>query len=159
VQIIRSDVVRKELAAAAGVEAAPQKFGSGIYSAAWNDRTYAECLRRAAALLFEGQRVVVDASFREESRRQAFLAEAARWRVPALLLLCEAAPDVIRARLAARSGDVSDADRSIYLEAAKVWQEPGPATRSALHTISTAGTREQSLSQALAALRASNLAR
>jgi predicted kinase len=158
-RVIRSDLVRKDLAAAAGIDSGPDAFGAGIYSADWNDRTYTECLRRAEALLFEGERVLVDASFREEARRRALLEAAARWRVPALLLVCQADPQVIRARLAARKGDASDADWSIYLEAAKVWQQPGPATERAVQTIATSGTREQSLAQALAALRASGLAR
>ncbi len=72
--VIRSDQVRKELAdvsdAARGN--AMGGYASGIYTAEWNERTYEECLVRAAAALFEGKRVIVDASFRDESRRRRF---------------------------------------------------------------------------------------
>ncbi|MEX0676070.1 MAG: AAA family ATPase [Pirellulales bacterium] len=157
--VIRSDVVRKLMAGAEETKATRPAFAAGIYSAEWNERTYGECLRRACALLFEGERVLVDASFREDLWRRAFLDAAARLRVPAILLACEADADVIRARLAARTGDVSDADWSIYLEAAKAWEEFGAVTQPAVRPIATSGTREQSVEQALAALRAIDLAR
>src|SRR5262249_39483761 len=48
-EVIRSDVVRKELA---GVPA-QTRLGDAFYSPDWTDRTYAECLRRADAMLFE----------------------------------------------------------------------------------------------------------
>lgn len=156
--VIRSDVVRKGLAGAEETAPASAKFGEGIYSPEWDERAYAECLRLAEAGLFEGRRVLVDASFREEVRRRAFLEAAARLRVPAVLLVCEADAEVIRGHLAGRRSDASDADWAIYLEAAKAWQPAGPTTAAALHPIATGGTREQSLAQALTALRALGVA-
>jgi aminoglycoside phosphotransferase family enzyme/predicted kinase len=157
-QVLRSDAVRKDLAGVGDGPAAEETFGGGIYSPAWNERTYTECLRRAEGLLFEGRRVVVDASFREEARRAAFIETARRWGVPALGLVCQAAPDTVRARLAQRHGDVSDADWSIYLEAAARWEEPGPATRPYLHPLSTEGDPGEVLGRALALLREAGLA-
>jgi predicted kinase len=75
------------------------------------------------------------------------------------LLVCQADADVIRARLAARSGDVSDADWAIHLQAAKGWVEPSADTRQAICAIATGGTSEQAAEDALAALRAIELAR
>ena len=66
---------------------------------------------------------------------------------------------MIRARLAARTGDASDAGWSIYLAAAKAWEEPPVATQPAVRAIATGGTRQQSVDEALAALRAIDLAR
>ena len=94
---IRSDVVRKELAAAAGVG----EGGEDIYTPEWNERTYAECLRRAEALLFEGARVLIDANFREERRRLALLDAARRWGVLAAILVCRAPAEAVRGRLLA----------------------------------------------------------
>ncbi len=156
--MIRSDVVRKELAGREGNVAESPSFGSGLYTAQWNDRTYAECLRRAESLLFAGRRVIVDASFREDHRRSEFLAAAARWQVPGVLLCCEAEPEVIRSRLASRTGDASDADWQIYLAAAAAWQPASEPACSSRHTVDTGGNREQSLAQALAALRSMGLA-
>jgi uncharacterized protein len=134
-QVIRSDIVRKELVGISSGGAAGTDYGAGIYTPEWNDRTYAECLRRAEMLLFEGGRVIVDANFLEERRRQDFFDAALRWGVPLLFLVCETEPAVVKARLEARHGDASDANWSVYLHAAKRWEEPGPRTRRSLRRI------------------------
>jgi aminoglycoside phosphotransferase family enzyme/predicted kinase len=152
-RVIRSDLVRKELANAAGTEPSPAAFGEGMYTPEWTERTYAECLRRAEGLLFEGERVLVDANFREEAWRQTFLEAATRWGVPGGLLLCEAEPDVVRERLAKRRHDASDADWAIYLKAVGAWEESGLRTRSAIQSVSTGGSLERALSQAVNLLR------
>lgn len=128
--VIRSDVVRKELAT---THATPD----GLYTPAWDERTYAECLRRAESLLLQGQRVLVDASFREEKRRRLFLDAARRWAVPAALLVCSAEPATVRQRLLSRHNDASDAGWPVYLQIAAHWEEPGPATRRHLQSISS----------------------
>ncbi len=151
--VVRSDLVRKELAGAAGKGQSTSAFGKGIYEAEWTERTYAECLRRAEGLLSEGKRVLVDANFREDAWRRAFLEAATRWGVPGLFLLCQAEPDVVRKRLASRRDDASDADWPVYLKAVETWEEPGPRTRSALQTVSAGGSTEGALSQAADALR------
>jgi hypothetical protein len=147
--VVRSDVVRKELAGGLVEDQGPRKFGTGIYSPDWNERTYAECLRRARSLLFEGKRVIVDASFRQNRERENFLTAAVRCGVPALFLLCQADEDVIRRRLAARRGDASDADWSIYRGAAATWDEPGPLAQSVCQAINTEGSRETTVERAL----------
>jgi aminoglycoside phosphotransferase family enzyme/predicted kinase len=151
--VIRSDVVRKELAGSIGANRKPFAFDEGIYAPEWNERTYAECLRRAEELLFEGKRVVVDASFRHEEKRRRFLEAAAGWGVPGYCLICHADPEIARLRLAGRRDDASDAGWATYLQIAKRWEEPGSFTRAALRTIDTGGKPEQSLSQALETLR------
>jgi predicted kinase len=128
-----------------------------MYAAGWVERTYAECLRRAEGLLFEGERVLVDASFREEAQRRAFLEAAARWGVPGLFLLCQAEPGVVRERPAGRRDDASDADWSIHLKSAEAWEEPGCPTGSVLRAVPTGGTREQACDLALAVLRGEGL--
>jgi aminoglycoside phosphotransferase family enzyme/predicted kinase len=138
--VIRSDVVRKELAGAARED---------IYTAEWTDRTYAECLRRMEEHLFEGKRVLVDANFRVEPQRLLFLRRAQQLGVPRLFLHCRASPEIIRARLANRRGDASDADWAVHVQAAQEWQEPGPEVQRATQVISTDGTEEAALTQAL----------
>src|SRR5262249_1399779 len=90
VSVIRSDLVRKELAGLDGRDPAPSAFGEGIYTLDWTDRTYAECLRRAEGMLFEGKRVLIDATFGIEAKRRLFLDAARRWGVPGVFLLCRA---------------------------------------------------------------------
>jgi aminoglycoside phosphotransferase family enzyme/predicted kinase len=155
--LIRSDLVRKELAGLGGAEPAGASFGEGIYTAAWTDRTYAECLHRAEALLFEGQRVLIDATFSAEAKRRVVLDAAARLAVPALFLHCQADPEVVQLRLGNRRGDISDADWSTYLKTARRWEEIGPLTRPFLREISTNGPPEQTLAHVLELLRAASL--
>lgn len=150
--LIRSDTVRKELAGLPAGAAAGAPFGEGIYTDAWTARTYAECLRRAGEALFEGRRVLLDASFRADGWRQSFLAAAAGWGVPAVLLLCRAGHEVIERRLAARRDGASDADADIYREAARRWEEVSEAVRPAVREVPTGGAAEQAVEAALAAL-------
>jgi aminoglycoside phosphotransferase family enzyme/predicted kinase len=150
--VIRSDEVRKGLAGQSGQGTGPAPFGEDLYSPDWNGRTYAECLRQAEAFLFEGGRVLIDASFREETQRRRFLSAAAQSGVAGWILLCRAEPDVIRDRLQRRQGDASDADQSIYEEIASRWEALGPSTRQVTREIATGGSRESALAQACAAL-------
>jgi aminoglycoside phosphotransferase family enzyme/predicted kinase len=151
--LIRSDLVRKELAGLAESDRVSAPFGEGLYSPEWNERTYAECLRRAESLLFEGKRVLVDASFREEKRRRAFLEAAAGLGTPGVFFLCKAEPDTVRNRIKDRRNDASDADWNIYQKAAGTWQQPGPLTAQKMWEISSDGSREQAVSEALDVLR------
>ncbi len=151
--VIRSDEVRKELAGRRNQGSAPVGFGEELYAPDWNERTYAECLRRAEDFVFEGRRVLIDASFREEARRHRFLEATKRWGITACLILCRAEEDVIRGRLASRRGDASDADATIYEEIARRWEEPGPPTRKVTREVATGGSRAHSLDQALEVLR------
>src|SRR5699024_2792240 len=67
--LIRSDVVRKELAGLSSDDSAPAPYGAGIYAPTWTDATYHEVLRRAREALERGQTVVLDASWSDQSHR------------------------------------------------------------------------------------------
>jgi len=148
-RLIRSDLVRKELAGLRPHESAHSPFEEGIYAPAWSERTYAECLCRAEKLLFEGKRVIVDANFGEEKRRQAFLDAAARLAVPVVFLLCQAEADVARRRLESRRDDASDADWSVHRKATERWEGIGPATRGVVCEVPTGGTKDHALARAI----------
>jgi aminoglycoside phosphotransferase family enzyme/predicted kinase len=150
--LIRSDLVRKELGGLPAQDSACSAFEEGIYAAAWTERTYAECLCRAEKLLSEGKRVIVDASFGKEKRRQAFLNAAAQLAVPVVFMLCQVEAEVARRRLQCRRGDASDADWSVYRQATERWETIGPAIRGVLCEVPTSGTKDQALSRALALL-------
>jgi aminoglycoside phosphotransferase family enzyme/predicted kinase len=151
--VIRSDVVRKELMAETGGAKFDAGFGGGFYTAEWNDRTYEGCLRRAEEVLFEGGRVLIDASFRDESRRQLFLDAAHRWGIPACLILCQVDPDVVSERLARRRGDASDADWAIHAELARRWDELSTRTRAVTCQVDTSGSLIDSTGRTIEALR------
>ena len=141
-RLIRSDVVRKELAGLPADRSAASEFREGLYAPEFTDRTYAECLRRAEEALFAGECVIIDASFGDEKFRQQFLAAGRRWAVPALFLLCEAQSQTVAKRLAARRGDPSDADWSVYLNAAKQWEPLSPETACRTRIIPTGDSAE-----------------
>lgn len=157
-EVIRSDVVRKELAGMDTLASASAPFGEGIYAAEWNERTYAECLRRAEERIFEGRRVIIDASFRTERQRQRFLATASRWDIRVLFLICQAHPEEVRARLEARRTDASDAGWSIYQQAAAHWDELSAATLRVTRVIETDHGTSAAVEAAMEALRAREVA-
>lgn len=151
-ELIRSDVVRKELAGIPVDQPTPAEHRAALYAPEQTDRTYAECLNRAEKLLCEGRRVIVDATFREERRRHQFLSLATKCGVLGGLLVCAASPEVARARLAARKGDASDADWAVYERTAVSWEQPGPDTSRVFALVSTNDTPEHATAQARVAL-------
>jgi predicted kinase len=99
--------------------------------------------------LFEGRRVLIDATFRQERQRWAFLDAARRWCVPAGFLSCSAPADVVQKRLQERRHDVSDANWSVYLTAAKSWDEPSASTRDWMRILDTTATWKEVIERAL----------
>jgi aminoglycoside phosphotransferase family enzyme/predicted kinase len=154
--VLRSDVVRKELAGLRAEQPAPDR--AALYNPDWTDRTYTELLRRADELLLDGRRVLVDASLRQESRRRQLLDLGRRRGVPVRMLRCTAGEDVIRQRLAGRRGDASDAGWEQYQQLAAEWEAPSEATRRDLSEISTEQGQETTLERALDELRAAGMA-
>ncbi len=151
--VLRSDVVRKELAGRRGPVGGQRELGEDFYTEEWNDRTYRECLRRAEKILFEGGRVLVDASFSSEARRRLFLDAGRRWGVSACLILCRADAELVRERLERRKGDVSDADWEIHGTLARRWEELGTETAAVGEWIDTGGTVDGAVERALDVLR------
>jgi len=152
--VLRSDVVRKELAGDTG---GPTAFGAGIYTDAWTERTYVELLRRAEAMLWQGQRVCIDANFRDDARRQVFLDSALRWGVPFLFIHCQAGDEATRARLQARTGDASDADWRIYQELARTWQPISADVIRLTRLLDTSGEIEENEQRLCAVLQQEGL--
>jgi predicted kinase len=154
---VRSDAVRKELVAVPDGTPTAAAFGEGIYRPEVTARTYAECLRRAEQIIFEGGRVIVDASFGEEKYRRMFLNAGAAMAIPATFVLCEVSPKVAKARLQSRRGDVSDADWSVYWQAAQCWQPFDSDTRLATYAVETSDSPERVIDRAVKHLCSLNL--
>ncbi len=157
-RVLSSDRMRKEMAGLDPEASGAAPFGEGIYTADWNEQTYAALLERAEAHLIDGGRVVVDASFREDHRRVEFLKLAHRYRVPTVLLQCEISPDVVRERLSQRRGGISDADWAIYEGAAHVWEPASPTTAACLRSLDSGRPIEATLEDAMVVLRDAGLA-
>lgn len=160
-QVIRTDVVRKELAGITD-EVTQQSTSSGIqqglYSPEWTERTYAECLRRAEDELCDGGRVIVDATFLQDSFRQQFADLAKRLGVPIVWLVCEVPVDVARQRIESRQGDASDADWTVYQHAEAQWEPPCDSSRRMVRYLDTTGNVDEVTTRAVSLLRAEDLA-
>jgi aminoglycoside phosphotransferase family enzyme/predicted kinase len=109
--VLRSDVERKHLAGAAETAHLP---ASG-YTAELTERVFASLHARAAVALAAGWPVVLDAVHAQPAQRDAVRAVAAAAGVPFLGLWLVAPLEARLARVAARSGDASDADRAVVL--------------------------------------------
>ena len=103
--ILRSDVVRKELA---GVDFS-ERLGAEAYRAEFTKRVYETLLARAGEALAAGQAVIVDAVHATPAERAALkaVADANGARFAGLWL--EAPAERMAARITARRGDASDA--------------------------------------------------
>ena len=126
-QVIRSDVMRKELAGIDPGERRWLPFDQGEYSPEMTDRTYTAMVERARALLEVGHSVVLDGCYTKRLQRDGAVELARRLAVPFLLLECRTSEEVIRERLerrARKNGTVSDGRWEIYSGQLKEFEPP-----------------------------------
>lgn len=123
---LRSDVERKRLHGLAALAASGSGLNTGLYSAQAHGDTYASLRARAAELLGQGWRVMVDAAFLRQHERQAFADLAEAQGVPFAILACEAPVETLRERIRARQAAGSDASEATLavLEQQLGWAEP-----------------------------------
>lgn len=132
-ELLRSDVIRKELAGVPATLPRETPFGAGLYAPEMTARTYAELRRHAAQQLAAGRTVIVDASFASRAHRQAFFAMAAELRQPVWLLHlhCDRTTAVARLdRRQAEGTDVSDGHSGLIDSQAAGFEpfDPDPRT-------------------------------
>lgn len=106
---LRSDAVRKHLA---GVPL-HEKAGDEVYTAAMTDRTYTRLIELGTQLVNQGYRVILDAKFDRQAKRQEAMRIAQLRAIPITFLHCTAPAEVLKARVMARSGDIADANAAI----------------------------------------------
>ena len=145
--VVRSDVVRKEMAGLRPEDHASAPVGGGLYTKEATDQTYAELLGHARVALELGQSVVLDASW-ARADLHAVAAELANATASDLVeLCCDVPPDVADARLVDRRAlgrDASDADVAI----ARVLREradPWPDAMVVDTSLSPTATLERAL--------------
>lgn len=118
-EIVSSDVVRKELAGLAPTEhRAGDRYGEGIYTDTCTDRTYRALLEQAEAALAAGRGIIVDATFRRRTDRDRFRRLAVRHGAHFHLIHAICPEEFARKRLEARqghAGEASDGRWDIYL--------------------------------------------
>ena len=106
---LRSDLERKSLFAAAETD----RLGPEHYEADVTAQVYDRLLGKARIALDAGRAVVVDAVFSKRHERDAAEALARDLGVPFHGLWLQSAPEVLIARVDARTGDASDATRDV----------------------------------------------
>jgi aminoglycoside phosphotransferase family enzyme/predicted kinase len=141
--VIRSDVERKTLFGAGEF----QRLPPGAYTEAVNERVYGVLIDRARRILAAGHSAIVDAVFAKPREREAIAAAAqeAGLRFDGLFLATNLATRL--ARVGARAGDASDADRRVA--AAQEHYDLGPL---AWAQIDASGTVEETAARGRAAL-------
>jgi uncharacterized protein len=102
---VRSDMERKRLFGVSPLERLP----ADAYTQEVTKRVYAMCRKRALLTLEGGKSVIVDAVHARAEERDVLAALAAAKGVPFTGVWLEAPPELLRDRIAARTGDVSDA--------------------------------------------------
>ena len=149
--VLRSDVLRKELAGRPVLAHYPESFGAGLYQAEATAAMYAELLARARRLLEMGRSVILDASWVLRAWREGAAEVAAATASALVPLECEVPLEVAVARVTERARserDPSDATaavaRVMYLEA-ESWPEA--------EVVDTTGPKEAALERALWAVR------
>lgn len=103
--VLRSDEVRKRLWGAAPLERLPP----AAYAQPEAERVYGRMFDEARRALAAGRAVLLDAAFLRQDERAAAAALARQAGVPFAGEWLVASPEVLRARVAARTGDASDA--------------------------------------------------
>jgi len=131
--ILRSDVVRKELAGLAPETDAGAAPDAGIYTSEHTKRTYADLSRRARAHLERGDHVIVDATFLTRDQRAPFFECARDLDSTCILVEITCPEDEVRRRLRERRRDateVSDAGWTTYVQARRRREPPDELNQS-----------------------------
>ena len=106
---VRSDAVRKHLA---GVPL-HERGGDWVYTAEMTDRTYQRLLDVGLMLAGQGETVILDAKYDRRQHRRAAIEAAETHGIPLRIISCVAPPEVLRRRLSARRGDITDATEDL----------------------------------------------
>ncbi len=125
--VLRSDVIRKELAGLPPDARPADGRETGIYAPEFTRRTYDAMVQRAREHLGHGRTVVIDATCPAASMRAPFLDAARDLGVACVLVETTCPPETVRQRLQQRGGDPdepSDADWAIYEHARKRFEPP-----------------------------------
>uniref|UniRef100_UPI003783A86F bifunctional aminoglycoside phosphotransferase/ATP-binding protein n=1 Tax=Aquabacterium sp. TaxID=1872578 RepID=UPI003783A86F len=113
---LRSDLERKRLHGLSALQRSDSGLDSGLYAAQASQATYARLAALASIALRAGWPVIVDAAFLQAAERERFRQLAREQGVPFTILHCEAPPQLLRERLAARArraDDPSEADAAV----------------------------------------------
>jgi aminoglycoside phosphotransferase family enzyme/predicted kinase len=141
--LLRSDLIRKELA---GVDALT-RLPEAAYTRESSERVYGEMFGRARRVLAQGYSAMLDAAFLTEAERTTAAAIARAAGIGFHGLFLTASPEVRVQRIGLRRGDASDATEAVALDQEAI--DPGAID---WQLIDASGTPEETLARAKAHL-------
>lgn len=124
-KVIRSDVLRKELAGIPMDEHRYEEFGKGLYTEAFSEKTYAELHKEAVEPLKAGRPTILDASYKSKAERERAAAMAREQGVRIFIIECICDEKTVKSRLTERmeKKEVSDGRWEIYEAQKKAFEE------------------------------------
>ena len=152
IPVIRSDVVRKQLARIEEDDHRLENFGEGIYSENFSNLTYDTMFNMASEILQKGESVLIDASFKKKVFRDRAKKLAAGFGLPFLLIECKCSESTVKERLLKRSAegdDPSDGRWEIYAMQKADFEnitEPDPADGQQEAELKTGGPSRPDIS-------------
>ncbi len=156
-EVIRTDIVRKELLGVAHREHHYEAFGQGIYSLEITEKTYAQARNLAEELILSGKSVIIDASFKEHRERIRAYNLARKLEEDFFVIECICPEEIVKKRLETRITDteeVSDGRWEIY-ETQKNNFEPVHGISDTTHiVINTSQSPEKCIAQIIEKIRA-----
>ena len=103
--VIRTDILRKEMLNIKPAEKHQESFGQGIYARDVSQKTYEKAIELAAEKIQRGRPVIIDASFKNRSDRALAVNLSERLQVPFYIIECICPDDVVKIRLDKRKLD------------------------------------------------------
>jgi hypothetical protein len=152
---LRSDMERKRLAGLGPLDASDSPPDGGIYTQAFNERTYARLQQCVECCLDGNESVIVDAANLRSREREDFLRIAQRHGAVATIVHCSAPLDERKARVARRresATDASEATEALLDRQPAFWEPLGRAEHDLTVTVET--TDAAAVARALARLMA-----
>jgi len=108
-EVIRTDVLRKELLNMEPTQRHLDDFGQGIYSDDMTGRTYDRAFDIAAVLIKNNKSVIIDASFKRRADRARAVALATSLGIDYYVIECTCPEEIVKERLAKRMREGADA--------------------------------------------------
>ena len=136
---LRSDVERKRLFELGATEDSGSATGGGIYTADATEATYRRLYELAKEIAAADFTVIVDATLLEESQRRPFLDNEPALPMRRIIIDCRAPEAELRRRIAARSGDASEATLEVLDRQLRI-QEPIGERERALASVVEIGS-------------------
>ncbi len=159
-EILRTDVIRKNLLNIPSVEHHYEEFGEGIYSNKMTEKTYGEALKMTESIIKKGGSVIVDASFKKRVERNNFSALADTTGADFFIIECTCAEDTIKSRLDKRilnRKEASDGRWEIFQAQKNDFDRIDEVSSGAHIVIDTSKKPEECASEALSLIRTGSI--